>query len=217
VKGTEEMINESLEPTLVRFLAHGFGSLFSSFDREFPELIASQAMLVRELIESDFAKNQKKLDSLGIEGLISTDSGALATLLYRVSHAIFTAQPDHVVLPFLAQFARFRTGTEVYYSTKIGPGFNISHGAALVIGPRHTIGKNFLVHQGVTIGQRYAYSPDESVTVGDDCIFFAGSKVLGTIKVGDGVKLGANAVLLSDAEPYATYAGIPARIVSKRS
>ena len=109
---------------------------------------------------------------------------------------------------------KIRTGAELYYSTAIGPGFLVQHGVGIVLGPRNRIGKNFTIHQGVTLGQRQLHSPGESITIGDDCTVFAGAKVLGTVRLGDGVRLGANAVLLTDAEPHCTYAGIPAVKVS---
>jgi serine O-acetyltransferase len=42
----------------------------------------------------------------------------------------------------------------------------------------------------------------------------AGAKVLGPIHVGDGAKIGSNAVVVRDVPPGATAVGIPARIVT---
>jgi serine acetyltransferase len=108
-----------------------------------------------------------------------------------------------------------RTGMEIYYSAEIGPRLRVMHGTGLVLGPRHKIGCDFAIYQGVTLGQRRYFCPDEFLTIGDRCTFFAGSAALGLLKIGDDVKFAANAVLLSDADSNSTYAGIPAVKVSK--
>jgi serine O-acetyltransferase len=79
-----------------------------------------------------------------------------------------------------------------------------------VLGPRNTIGENFSIYQNVTIGQRRLASPTEKVCIGDNVQLFAGCKVLGSLSVGSGTRLAANAVLLTDTESDSGYAGIPA-------
>ena len=93
----------------------------------------------------------------------------------------------------------------------IGQGLNIQHGIGVVIGARNKIGNNCIIHQGVTIGQRRLYSPHECAVIGNNVTIFAGAKIVGSVRIGDDVQIGANAVLLSDAEPNSTYVGIPAR------
>ena len=195
------------------FLKYGMSRTFYNFDPNLlgviPEAVDKATLLVME--------DLKRLRKTDIITLLELDSGFLATFIYRISHQIFKQYPDHPLLPYLAQFAKVRTGTEIYYAADIGPGFLVIHGFGTVIGPRHRIGENFTVFQGVTIGQRHEERPDHRATIGDNCTFYAGSKVFGTVMVGDGVKLGANAVLLHDAEAYATYVGTPARMVTKHA
>jgi len=169
---------------------------------------------VRELIRSDFLRaNHPAMwdDEERCRHLLLTSAPWQATLLYRVSHALFLTAPEDPLLDMLSYVMRTRTGIEVYYSSTIGEGFRIMHGEGLVLGPRNRIGKNFTVYQGVTLGQRRQNSPEESLEIGDDCIFFAGARILGKLKIGNDVKVAANAVLLCDAEDGATYGGIPAK------
>jgi len=142
--------------------------------------------------------------------IIQVSAPLEAIFYYRLERAIFLEEPEHPALPFIASLMRLKTGTELYYSASIGSGLVVAHGVGAVVGPRHVIGRNFTIYQGVTIGQSRAYAQHEFVTIGDDVTLFAGSKVLGKVRVGDGVQLAANSVLMRDADSYSLYAGVPA-------
>jgi serine O-acetyltransferase len=96
-------------------------------------------------------------------------------------------------------------------AASIGPGLFISHGQATVLSAER-IGANAYVHQGVTIG--WDYRGDRLPRIGDNVFIGAGAKVLGAVTVGDGARIGANAVVLCDVPPGATAVGVPARVVS---
>ena len=142
--------------------------------------------------------------------LIETDTTLEAVFLYRLVRSIFLHDPKHASLRYFAHLMKAKTSAEIYYSTEIGPRFRVEHGFGIAVGPRNRIGSDFIVHQGVTLGQRHMYSPHETMTIGHHCVIGAGAKVLGALTIGDHVKVAANAVLLTDAESHATYAGIPA-------
>lgn len=93
--------------------------------------------------------------------------------------------------------------------TPIGPGLFISHGQSTILSAER-IGANLQVHQGVTVG--WDYRGDRRPIIGDDVFIGAGAKVLGAITIGDGARIGANAVVLCDVPPGATAAGVPAVI-----
>ncbi|HET6874149.1 MAG TPA: DapH/DapD/GlmU-related protein [Acidimicrobiales bacterium] len=93
--------------------------------------------------------------------------------------------------------------------TPIGPGLFISHGQATILSAER-IGANLQVHQGVTVG--WDYRGDRRPIIGDDVFIGAGAKVLGAITIGDGARIGANAVVLCDVPAGATAAGVPAVI-----
>lgn len=96
--------------------------------------------------------------------------------------------------------------------TPIGPGLFISHGQGTILSAER-IGANLQVHQGVTVG--WDYKGDRRPIIGDDVFIGAGAKVLGAVTVGDGARIGANAVVVCDVPPGATAVGIPARIRSE--
>ncbi len=197
------------------YLARGFNHLFTSYRPEWLDLAAEMSERSRDLIVSDLGVKYPQFPSdddagAALARIFDTDATIVGTVLYRISHALFRTEPKHEALAYLAQFMRVRTGMEIYYSAEIGPRFRIMHGVGLVLGPRHRIGSDFTIYQGVTLGQRRNHCPDEFLTIGDRCTFFAGSAALGLLTIGSDMKLAANAVLLTDAEANATYAGAPA-------
>jgi serine O-acetyltransferase len=143
--------------------------------------------------------------------IIQLDTTIEAVFYYRLERAIFLKDPDHPLLPFLANLMKMKTGVDLYYSSEIGPGFNIQHGFDIVVGPRNKIGSNFIIHQGVTIGQGDVGSKEDFATIGDNVVIFSGAKIVGKVRVGNNVKIAANAVLVSDADSDSIYAGIPAK------
>ena len=73
--------------------------------------------------------------------------------------------------------------------------------------------------QGVTIGSKtleMRFDLTLRPTIGDNVVLGAGCKVLGGIHLGNGVTVGANAVVLDSVEDNATVVGIPARVVDSR-
>jgi serine O-acetyltransferase len=89
----------------------------------------------------------------------------------------------------------------------IGPGLFIQHGFATVVAAR-SVGANCWINQQVTIGFT---SADDRPVLGDDVFVYAGAKVLGDVVIGEGARVGANAVVLTDVPPHATAVGVPAR------
>ncbi len=152
------------------------------------------------------------LDS-GLFQLLQMDPTIEAIFYYRLSRAHYLSNENHPLLPFLSMLMRRRTCMELYYSTEINSGLSIQHGFGIVIGPRYRIGKNFCIHQGVTIGQSRLNSPGQEVIIGDNVVLFAGAKILGDVQIGDNVQVGANAVVVNDLKSNAVYAGVPARLI----
>ena len=142
--------------------------------------------------------------------IIEFNVSAEAVLLYRIEHALYVTDPAHPLLPYLSNLMTIRCGAKIYYTTEIGPGFRVLHSYGIVLGPGNSIGSNFSIYQNVTIGQRRLLSPTDKVCIGDNIQLFAGCKVLGSLNIGSGTSVAANAVLLTDAEPDSVYAGIPA-------
>jgi serine O-acetyltransferase len=145
--------------------------------------------------------------------------GVLSYRLHRGAYELPRALqlPAKVVIKPFAIAARLITGIELPPETSIGPGLYIGHFGNIVLSPDAVLGRSCNLSQGVTIGVADSRDGKRGApTLGDRVYVAPGAKVFGPIKVGDGVAIGANAVLNQDVEPGLTVAGVPARVVSQR-
>ena len=147
--------------------------------------------------------------------VLTTYPGIHAIIIHRMAHALW-----HLHLKWLARvfsnIARFLTGIEIHPAAKIGRRFFIDHGMGVVIGETAEIGDDCTIYHGVTLGGTSWNKGKRHPTLGNDVVIGAGAKVLGPIFVGDGARVGSNAVALKDVPAGATVVGIPGRIVVKK-
>jgi serine O-acetyltransferase len=112
---------------------------------------------------------------------------------------------------------RFFTGIEIHPGAQIGRRFFIDHGMGVVIGETAEVGNDCTIYHGVTLGGTSWNKGKRHPTLGNGVVLGAGAKVLGPITIGDGARIGSNAVVVKDVPPGATAIGIPARIVEKKA
>ena len=139
--------------------------------------------------------------------------GLHAVIYHRIS-SVFFRHNRKFIARWVSQTAKFFTGIEIHPGAKIGKGLFIDHGSGVVIGETAEIGDNVTIYQGVTLGGTGKDTGKRHPTIGNNVMIGSGAKVLGPFKVGDNVKIAANAVVLSEVPPDSTAVGVPARIVS---
>jgi serine O-acetyltransferase len=144
--------------------------------------------------------------------VVLTYAGFHALLFYRLAHWLLKKRVPFIPRA-LSQFARFVTGIEVHPGASIGSGLFIDHGMGVVIGETTEIGDNVTLFQGVTLGGTGKQRGKRHPTIGSHVVVGAGAKVLGPIKIGNYVKIGANSVVLQDVPDHSTVVGIPGKIV----
>jgi serine O-acetyltransferase len=99
----------------------------------------------------------------------------------------------------------------------IGPGLSIAHRGTIVVNGGARIGANCRLHVGVNIGTE-AGKADSAPTIGDNCYIGPGAKIFGSITIGAGSVIGANAVVnKSFPEGNQSIAGVPASVISNKS
>lgn len=84
-------------------------------------------------------------------------------------------------------------------------------GIGVVIHARAVVGRNCMIGQGVAISGKSGWY--EVPVIGDNVEIHAGARVLGPVKIGDNVIIGANAVVVKDVPDNCVVAGVPARII----
>lgn len=147
--------------------------------------------------------------------VILSYSGFHAIFFHRISHRLLKWGIP-VIPRLLSQIVRFFTGIEIHPGAKIGPGFFIDHGMGVVIGETTEIGENCLLYQGVTLGGTGKEKGKRHPTLGNNVVVGAGAKVLGAIRIGNYVKIGANAVVLKPVPDYSIVVGVPGRVIKKK-
>jgi serine O-acetyltransferase len=141
--------------------------------------------------------------------------GLHALIYHRLAHAAWT-RGFKWVGRFASHLGRFFTGIEIHPGATIGRRVFIDHGMGVVIGETAEVGDDCTIYQGVTLGgTSLTKGAKRHPTLGRGVIVSAGAQVVGGFTVGDGARVGANAVLLQPVPPGATAVGIPARILVK--
>ena len=145
--------------------------------------------------------------------VITCYPGLHAVWLHRISHFFWNLGLKWIAR-LMSMFSRFLTGIEIHPGAKIGRRVFLDHGLGIVIGETTEIGDDCTIYQGVTLGGTSLYKGmKRHPTLGKGVVISAGAKVLGGFTVGDGARVGSNAVALKEIPPGATAVGIPARIL----
>jgi len=149
--------------------------------------------------------------------------GFQALLFYRLSHALWLRR-WRLLGRFVSHLGRFFTGIEIHPGATIGRRLFIDHGIGLVVGETAEIGDDVTLYQGITLGGtapsvNSAAQVDKKrhPTLADRVIIGSGAQILGPILVGEGARVGANAVVVSDVPAGVTVAGIPAKVIQPRA
>ena len=109
----------------------------------------------------------------------------------------------------------FKFGISIPIGTDIGYGLYIGHFGGIVVNVRAVLGDNVNISQGVTIGMANRGKRKGVATVGS-CVYIGpGAKIVGNVKIGDDVAIGANAVVTRDIPDGSTAAGVPASVISQ--
>lgn len=140
--------------------------------------------------------------------------GVHALMFHRLAHAAWTRHM-YWLGRFISHLGRFFTGIEIHPGARIGRRFFVDHGMGVVIGETAEIGDDCTIYQAVTLGGTSLYRGEKRhPTLGNGVVVGAGAKVLGGFTVGDGARIGSNAVVIKPVPAGATAVGNPARIIS---
>lgn len=83
-----------------------------------------------------------------------------------------------------------------------------------MINSQAKIGDNCNISQDVTIGKINRGEKKGAPVIGNRVYIAPGVKIVGNVKIGDDVAIGANAVVTRDLPNKAVAVGVPAKIIS---
>jgi serine O-acetyltransferase len=115
---------------------------------------------------------------------------------------------------FFLEHLIYKLGISIQPGTKIGSGFYIGHFGGIVVTGGCIIGKNCNISQGVTLGMANRGKNKGFPILGDNIYIGPGAKIVGAVKIGNSVAIGANCVVTKDVPANAVVVGIPGKVIS---
>lgn len=175
----------------------------------------------KEIIKKDIYRNCGQYSEKLYRKYKRKRSSTVALLIYFRKCNYYVNLPNKSIVQWIAHgmaYYRFQRlcsqcGIELNQRTKIGYGLRLPHKGTIIIHPQVVIGNNCEIMQGVTLGNNILKSRDLVPTIGDEVLLCAGAKVVGNVKIGNHVVVGANSVVTKDVENNKVIAGIPARML----
>ncbi len=150
-----------------------------------------------------------------------SSQGLWVMLPYRFGCWRYTVRPTFLRKPLSMAYwimktvSQILTGIDLPCEVKLGSRFRIEHFGGIIISGDAVIGDDVVIRNGVTIGLKRRDDPGSPV-IGNRVDIGAGAKVLGKIRIGDDVMIGANAVVITDVPANSIAVGIPARIIPRK-
>jgi len=140
-------------------------------------------------------------------GLHAVWGHRLANRLWKADH--------HLAARFVSGIVRVFTAVDIHPAATIGAGLFIDHAIGVVIGETAEIGTDVTIYQGVTLGGTATETGKRHPTVGDRVTIGAGAKVLGPVTIGNGSRIGANAVVVRDVPADSVVVGVPGQVIAR--
>ena len=138
--------------------------------------------------------------------------GVHALAFHRLAHRLWRRQ-WWVTARFLSHVSRFLTGIEIHPGAHIGSGVFIDHGMGVVIGETAEIGDDVTLYQGVTLGGTSLKREKRHPTLERNVVVGTGAAVMGALRVGEGTRIGAGSVVVSDVPPNSVVVGVPGKVI----
>jgi serine O-acetyltransferase len=140
---------------------------------------------------------------------------------YRLGSWLYVAKPFLLIriplklVSFLAnKFCEIFMEMCIDPHATIGEGLYIGHIGGVHINPQAVLGKDCDLAHRVTIGAS-AMGRQGAPVLGDNVYIGTGATLVGKIKVGNGAKIAANTLVITNVPDGATVMGVPGRIIMR--
>ena len=147
--------------------------------------------------------------------------GFWAMVVYRFGRWRYGIRPAPVrkifsfLYKILYKWVQIVTGIELPCEVELGNNFVIDHFGGIIISGYARFGDNCRIRNGVVVGLRHV-SEKIAPVIGNDVDIGAGAKLLGNIRIGNGARIGANAVVLVDVPDNHVAVGVPAVVRARK-
>lgn len=140
--------------------------------------------------------------------------GYQAIQAQRIAHWLWACGRHSLALYFQDRIA-CEFDVDIHPAARIGHGIMLDHATGLVMGETAVLGDNVSLLHGVSLGGSGCADGRRHPRVGNGVLISTGAKLLGNILIGEGAKIAAGSVVLSDVPSRTTVAGVPARVVGR--
>lgn len=165
-----------------------------------------------ENIREDYRTHEGQVSSQGFWVMIPYRFGRWR---YGIRPSLLR-KPMSMIYRVMKTLSQILTGIDLPCEAVVGRRFRIEHFGGIIISGDAVIGDDVVVRNGVTIGLKRRDDPGSPV-IGNRVDIGAGAKLLGKIRIGDDVLIGANAVVITDVPANSIAVGVPARILPRKS
>lgn len=171
---------------------------------------------------SRFAQDMARYRQRGYSGrTLWLNPAVWSIACYRLGHWVYVERPNPVLrLPLQVVSFVFTLFCVVFMEmdidpqAEIGGGLYIGHIGGVHINPGAVLGKNCDLAHRVTIGAS-AMGRGGLPVLGDDVYVGTGATLVGKIRIGDGAKIAANTLVITNVPAGATVMGVPGRIIMR--
>ena len=211
----QQKIDKDIEPDFIGYINAELASIAKKSMKTAKQASIGAKNLCRSIREDVNAVRERDPAARSNLEVLLLYSGVHALIAHRIAHGLYLRE-HYFSARAISQISRAITGIEIHPGATIGKGLMIDHGMGVVIGETAEIGDNCTIYQGVTLGGTGKDVGKRHPTLGNNVMVGAGAKVLGPFKIGDNVKIAANAVVLEEIPEQSTAVGIPAKVVRRQ-
>ncbi len=179
-----------------------------ALDREAGQAQQAWRERLREDIQTVYAKDPAARSHFEV---LTCYPGLHANWLHGLAHGLWKHN-RFLLARLVSHINRFVTGIEIHPGAEIGRRFFIDHGSGVVIGETAEIGDDVLMYQGAVLGGTSSDHRKRHPTIGNGVVIGANAVLLGDITIGDGAKVGSGSVVVESVPAEATVIGVPGRI-----
>jgi len=138
--------------------------------------------------------------------------GFQAVQAYRITHQLWVQGRRSLAVALQNRISEI-FHVDIHPAARVGRGILVDHATGVVIGETAVVGDNVSILHGVTLGGSGTGKGVRHPRIGHGVLLGAGVCVLGPVSVGDGAKIGAGSVVVTNIPDHSVAVGVPARVV----